>query len=322
LSPEQQLNQIFGDLQNKQQGVPNDRTRECSRRILKLGNGNASVLADYLMAYKRDNPGIAHSSLATNLLNLVRFAEKVNKPFVDMKREDVLGYLDGLEKPESLDPTHRWKEFYNLFEITVTRFFKWFYHPDVDADDRPKPPIVAGLKIAKPKGGKKRKRYGPGDMWTLEDNEIFLKYCPDPRIKAYHGLAIDTGARPHELLKLKIGDIVWPPDGQPPRFILNGKTGSRTNRSIRYHKYLRNFIDQHPRRSIPSSILIYSKKTGGILNEDALCQIYTKKLKPYFVKLLDQAIGQDDRNKIFHLLKSPGIQMCSDTPQPQSTLHY
>jgi hypothetical protein len=58
---------------------------------------------------------------------------------------------------------------------------------------------------------------------------------------------------------------------------------------MRYHKYLRNFIDQHPKRSIPSSILFYSKKTGGILNEDALCQIYTKKLKPYFVKLLDTA---------------------------------
>lgn len=74
---------------------------------------------------------------------------------------------------------------------------------------------------------------------------------------------------------------------------------------MRYHKYLRNFIDQHPKRSIPSSILFYSKKTGGILNEDALCQIYTKKLKPYFVKLLDTAIGQDDRSKIFHLLKKP-----------------
>jgi hypothetical protein len=103
LSPVQQLIQIFGDSQNKQQG--NDMTRECSRRILNRGNGNASVLADYLMAYKRDNPCIAHSSLATNLLNLVRFAEKVIKPFVDMERDDVLGYLDGLEKPKSLDPT-------------------------------------------------------------------------------------------------------------------------------------------------------------------------------------------------------------------------
>lgn len=254
------------------------------------------------MGYKRDNPGISHSSLATNLLNLVRFAQKVSVPFVDMKREDVLGYLDSLEKPESLDPTYKWKGFYNAFEITVTRFFKWFYHPGIDADDRPKPAIVAGLKKAKPKGGKKRKRYGPGDVWTLE---VFLKYCPDPRVKAYHGLAIDTGAHPHELLKLKIEDIIWPPDGQPPKFILNGKTGPRTNISMRYHKYLRNFIDQHPKRSIPGTVLIYSKKTGSILNEDALCQIYTKKLKPYFIKLLDTTIGQDDRSKIFYLLKKP-----------------
>jgi hypothetical protein len=88
---------------------------------------------------------------------------------------------------------------------------------------------------------------------------------------------------------------------------------------MRYHKYLRNFIDQHPKRSIPSSILFYSKKTGGILNEDALCQIYTKKLKPYFVKLLDTAIGQDDRSKIFHLLKKPWNPNVLDIPQQQST---
>jgi integrase len=150
-----------------------------------------------------------------------------------MKKEDVLGYLDGLEKPES--PNHRWKGTYNLFETIVTRFFKCFYHPDLPSDERPKPAIVAGLKKAKPKGGKKRKRYGPGDMWTLEDNEVFLKYCPDLRINGYHALAIDTGARPHELLKLKIEDIVWPPDGQPPKFILNDKTGSRVNHSMRYH---------------------------------------------------------------------------------------
>lgn len=131
-------------------------TRECSRRILNRGNGNASILADYLMAYKRDNPGIAHSSLATNLLNLVRFAEKVIKPFVDMERDDVLGYLDGLEKPESLDPTRKWKGFYNAFSNGSTIKILMLIIP--------KPAIVAGLKKAKPKGGKKRKMYGPGDM--------------------------------------------------------------------------------------------------------------------------------------------------------------
>jgi len=84
---------------------------------------------------------------------------------------------------------------YNLFVIIITRFFKWLYYPDIDADERPKPVVVAGLRKAKPKGGKKRKRYGPGDMWGLDDNEVFLKYCPDPRIKGYHALILGD----HEL---------------------------------------------------------------------------------------------------------------------------
>jgi integrase len=294
----QKIEQVFGS-----QYI--GRQKQCYNRILKLQNGNADVLADYLVSYKRDNPGIANSTLSITLLNLIRFAERVNKPFTNISYEDVLKYLDGFRKSESLDPNGRWRGMYNLFVIIITRFFKWLYYSDIDADERPKPVVVGGLRKAKPKGGKKRKRYGPGDMWGLDDNEVFLKYCPDPRIKGYHALAIDTGARPHELLGLKIEDIIWPPDGQPPRFILNGKTGPRVNRSMRYHKYLRNFIDQHPKRSIPSSILFYSKKTGGILNEDALRLIYVDKLKPYFTKLLDNPIGQDDRNQILHLLKKP-----------------
>lgn len=53
-----------------------------------------------------------------------------------------------------------------------------------------------------------RKAYKPTDMWTLEDNLVFLKYCPDPKMVCYHALAI-AGARPHEILALKIEDIIW-----------------------------------------------------------------------------------------------------------------
>ena len=49
--------------------------------------------------------------------------------------------------------------------------------------------------------------YQPDDMWTTEEHAIFLKYCPSIRDKCYHSMALDTSARPHELLNLKIKDI-------------------------------------------------------------------------------------------------------------------
>lgn len=45
------------------------------------------------------------------------------------------------------------------------------------------------------------------DLWTLEDDIIFLKYCEDPRIACYHAMARDTSGRPGELLAVKIEDI-------------------------------------------------------------------------------------------------------------------
>src|SRR5215831_7543350 len=286
---------IFGSSADKS----DKRLRQYYNKLLKLERGNAITLADYTLSYRQDNPGLAETALATYGLYLVRFAQKVNKPFCDMTLNDLLGYLETLKKPDS----DKWRETWNLFLVIITRFFKWFYYPNIPDGERPKPAVVAGLKKAKPKGGKRKKVFGPKDLWDEEDNEIFFKYCPDARIKGYHGLAIDTGARPHELLQLKMQDIVWPPDGQGPKLSLNGKTGPRTVRSMRYYRYVREWWEQHPKRSIPSAILFPSKKTGGILKVGSLRTIYIEELKPFFTKLKDEPIGQEDRNRINRLLE-------------------
>jgi hypothetical protein len=44
----------------------------------------------------------------------------------------------------------------------------------------------------------------PSDLWTNEDDAIFLSYCPSKRIKCYHAVSRDTSCRPHEILKLKV----------------------------------------------------------------------------------------------------------------------
>ena len=54
---------------------------------------------------------------------------------------------------------------------------------------------------------KEKSTYKPSDIWTDEDHALFLKYCPSKRDKAFHAMANDTSARPHELLNLKIKDI-------------------------------------------------------------------------------------------------------------------
>jgi integrase len=42
----------------------------------------------------------------------------------------------------------------------------------------------------------------------VEDDLLFLKYCPSKRDKCFHMMAIDTGCRPRELLKLKLKDVI------------------------------------------------------------------------------------------------------------------
>lgn len=74
--------------------------------------------------------------------------------------------------------------------------------------------------------------YKPSDMWDAEDNFLFLKYCPSPRDRCYHAMEVDTSARPHELLKLRIKDVEFidgegGDGGRYAKIVVNGKTGER-----------------------------------------------------------------------------------------------
>lgn len=114
-------------------------------------------------------------------------------------------------------------------------------------------------------------------------------------------MAMDTGARPHELLKLKIGDIVWPPRQQYGEILVNGKTGTRSLRLTYSVPFVKDWIDQHPQRANMSAVLISSKKGGGILDERSLATRYMI-IRDHFRKLLDTDIEAVDRDHIRQLL--------------------
>jgi hypothetical protein len=119
-------------------------------------------------------------------------------------RDELLQYLDSFRKPEADDPLHKWIGTYNIYRVVLTRFFKWLYHPDLEQKKRPKPSVIENIPRLK---RREQSIYKPSDLWTLEDDLLFLRYCPSVREKCYHTISRDLSCRPHEILKLRIKDI-------------------------------------------------------------------------------------------------------------------
>lgn len=108
-----------------------------------------------------------------------------------MTREDILSFLDSFRKPESVDPLHKWIGTYNLYAIHLMRFFKWLYYPDIEQNKRRKPIVIENIPQLK---RKEKSIYKPTDLWTEQDDVIFLKYCPSKRIKCYRAVSRDASA--------------------------------------------------------------------------------------------------------------------------------
>jgi integrase/recombinase XerD len=154
--------------------------------------------------------------------------------------------------------------------------------------------------------------YKPTDLWTLEDDFVFLKWCPNKRDRCYHAISRDLSARPNEILDLRIKDIIFRRVGnkQYAEVLVNGKTGSRHLPLIDSLPYVKEWLDQHPQRNNKNAYLICSlirSNVGGRLTRDALLQIYARQYKAkYFPMLLrNLTIANEDKQKIKDLLRKP-----------------
>jgi integrase len=155
--------------------------------------------------------------------------------------------------------------------------------------------------------------YKPSDLWTEEEHEIFLKYCPSARDKAFHSMAYDTSARPSELLGLRIGDIFFrkAADGkQYAEIVVTGKTKSRTLPLIFSLPYLKQFLQVHPQGTNPNAWLFisYSKQNNlGRITRDGLLKKYQQYYKKRFFPLLLERDTASERDKAYirNLLTKP-----------------
>ena len=192
--------------------------------------------------------------------------------------------------------------------MCIKRFLKWVYTPALEPKQRPKPEIIQNIPSLR---RKEISIYKPSDLWTLEDDFLFLKWCPNKRDRCYHSISRDLSARPHEILGLKLKDIVFKSVGskQYAEVIVNGKTGTRHLPLIDSLPYIKEWSDQHPQRNNPEAYFICShdrKAFGKQMSLKGLQYIYKQYSKKYFPRLLnDPTISKEDKRKIEDLLKKP-----------------
>jgi integrase/recombinase XerD len=279
-----------------------------ARQLRSISKDNAATIIDYIAAMKNE------VNLADNyrrgVIEILSRLSKYNdnKPFKDSTRNNIIAFLDTHRKTETQDPLHKWIGTYNLYRIHLLRFFKWLYYPDIEPSKRPKPAVIENIAELK---RKEKSIYKPSDLWTQQDDLLFLRYCPTKREKCYHAISRDSSCRPHEILKLKIRDIAFKTTGnyQYAEALVNGKTGSRPIPLIDSIPYLKDYLDHgHPQPTNPNSPLICGtgKGLGRHIKATRIARIYSDYKKQIFPKLLESPnVLPEDKPRIKELLKKP-----------------
>jgi integrase/recombinase XerD len=283
----------------------------------RLSKENATIVCEYMIAMKREiNPRYNYVRYTIQFLSELSRAVGLDKKFIDMTRDDLLFYLDKSRKPENEDPLHKWIGSYNIRCIILFRFFKWLYYPNITnpkkrselSSQENRPECIMGIPQFR---RKEISCYKPSDLWTQEDDLLFLKWVTNKRDRCYHTMARDLSARPHEILNLKIKDVVFKSAGnrQYAEVLVNGKTGSRHIPLIQSIPYIKEWLSNHPSRNNPNSPLFIGMSRhsmGKQLAPSGIYEIYKMYKEEFLPKLLaDPTVSNEDKEKIKDLLAKP-----------------
>jgi integrase/recombinase XerD len=224
---------------------------------IKTSNENALTISEYVLLLKTEiNPSQNYKKI--QIQALVELSDYLDqKPFKQLTTEDVLSFLDKFRKTEDKDPLHKWIGTYNLKREILRQFFTWLNDPFTERNRRSRPKIMENIPQFK---RKEVSIYKPSDLWTQQDDLLFLSYCPSKRDRCYHTLSRDSSCRPHELLKLRIKDVVFKTSGdyQYAEITVNGKTDARSIPLLACIPYLKDWLDEHPQRCNLNAMLFPS----------------------------------------------------------------
>jgi integrase/recombinase XerD len=192
----------------------------------------------------------------------------------------------------------------------VSKFFKWRYNPKFDgtkatSSSTATPPILDGIKRL---NRKEKSSYQAKDLWTYEDD----------RLKCYHAMSRDTSGRPHEILKIRVGDIMYKKSGTATYAeVTIGKSGKTCQRTVPLTNsipFVKSWIQKHPTSTNRNSFLFPSFERQSMyrnipLKPMSLAIMYRPLKLDFFSRLLiNPDIPEEDKSKIRILLGKPWNQ--------------
>jgi hypothetical protein len=233
-----------------------------------------------------------------------------HKSYREITRDDILAFLNSARKTDEEDPKQKWIGNYNSRVRILTKFFKWLCNPNEHNPKKRKMPKLLNGIIQLPR--KAESTYRPEDVWTKKEQAVFLKYCPSKRDRGYVAMNLDTSARPHELLKKNIADMLFKMEPsssiQYSEVTVSGKTGTRTLPIIDAIPYLKEWLVVHPMGSNPQAPIFISESDmnyGARLHVDSLWRAITRHKKHLEGLLNNPDIPEPDKEIIRELVKKP-----------------
>lgn len=314
-------NTFLKHLDNATEGLtsdPNNEKNSFKTSILKLTHDNAVLVVNFMNdSINRENVTIA--TRKNKIGAITRFMKfligKYGKEisYKEVKRDDFTDFQYSLKKSATQDTLHRWIGTYNQYLRNIKTFYRFINDPNSEPRDRQLPDYLIGINQIH---RKEITTYQPSDMWTEEEDLIFLKYCQDPRIKFYHMAARDTSGRPHELLAKRIGDFKEEIDLNGLQYLetsigAGGKTKARKVALYTSQPYFVDWLQHHPTPTDPQAYIFPSFESGAKyknipLSTQSLSTTYLKLKRKFFPRLLVRDdVPENDKKIIKLLLRKP-----------------
>jgi integrase/ribosomal protein L40E len=207
------------------------------------------------------------------LSTMIRFAEYLGgRGYDEVGREDFARFIYDLRE-RGVKPTTITHDYQGLY-----KFYGWLGSFEKEDED-------IYLKVLR------KERYRPPrgerhvvkveELPTQEEVKKILSYAVNNRDRAAIAMMYDLGTRPHELLNLNIGDVVFDEHGALITVGEHGKTGARTLRPIFALPYLREWLESHPRKGQKGAPLFISmaQNFGDRFSETSLRRSIQKAAK-------------------------------------------